>query len=166
MSNVQKKEKFFELLEQVYNNLEKFALNLSRNRDVAKDLVSETIIRAYDNFSKLRNEQAFLSYIFSICSNTYYSRLKRVKREQSYDNEQFDELYGTEISPERQLDYKFLYDAIDKLPKEMKDAIILFEIIGLPQKEIAEIQNITVQNLKVRLHRARHKLAELLEVNK
>ena len=92
------------------------------------------------------------------------SKLKRAKREQSYDIEEFDELYGTEISPERQTDYKFLYEAIDKLPTELKEAVILFEIIGLPQKEIAEIQNITVQNLKVRLHRARHKLASILKI--
>ncbi len=163
---MERKDRFFELLNEVYGNLEKFALNMSRNRDVARDLVSETVIRAYDNFGKLRNEQAFLSYIFSICSNTYYSRMKRVKREVSYNYQEFDELYGTEVGPDKKVDYQILYEAIDKLPTEMKEAIILFELIGLPQKEIADIQKITVQNLKVRLHRARHKLAELLDVKK
>ena len=57
-----------------------------------------------------------------------------------------------------------LFDvALDLLPESQKTVIELFDVLGFSQKEIAEILDITIDNVKVRLHRARKNLREILK---
>jgi RNA polymerase sigma-70 factor (ECF subfamily) len=52
---------------------------------------------------------------------------------------------------------------MDLLPESQRTVIELFDVLGFAQKEIAEILDITVENVKVRLHRARKNLKVILE---
>ena len=69
------------------------------------------------------------------------------------------------ISPEKIALIKELHEALEILPIEMRTAIVLQEIMGFSQKEICEIQNISLDALKQRLHRAKKKLREIFENN-
>ncbi len=155
-------EKYFKLVDEFYPNLEKFALNMSRNRDVAKDLVSETILKSYDGFRKLRSEKAFLSYLFTICSRLYYSHLKKTR---NFATEEPDSLFSNFMSPEDKTDVSILQESIDELPDMQREILILYEIIGFKYKEIADIKDISIDNVKVILHRARTNLKEMLIVS-
>jgi RNA polymerase sigma-70 factor (ECF subfamily) len=66
-------------------------------------------------------------------------------------------------SAERLADARVLYEAIDKLSEEQRQAIMLFEIMGFPVSEVARIQGSSTVAVKVRLHRARKRLRSLLE---
>jgi RNA polymerase sigma-70 factor (ECF subfamily) len=54
-------------------------------------------------------------------------------------------------------------DAVDKLPRSLRDVIVLKEYGGLPYSEIAKTLGISEGNVKVRVHRARERLTNLLE---
>ena len=79
------------------------------------------------------------------------------------ETEYFDLYQSQEISPDKAMEIKELYDALEKLPFEQKEAIILFDIMGYSREEIAEIQCSNIENVKARLYRGRKKLAEILK---
>ncbi|MBM2814358.1 MAG: polymerase, sigma-24 subunit, subfamily [Ignavibacteria bacterium] len=159
------KEKFFELLEPLYERLERFALSMTRNREAARDLLGDTVLAAYDSFPGLRSEEAFLSFLFTIASRIYHKAIKSNPKLVSLEQEDLDTLFGIEPDSELLTDVRILYESLDKLQDIYKETIILFDILGFSYNEICEIQNATLPNVKVRLHRGRSKLAEIMGVN-
>lgn len=157
-----KQDKFLRLYEPLGGRVSAFCFAKTHNRDDARELVSETILAAYENLHKLKNEQAFLSFLFTIASNILKQKNKRNSRFVLFDNEVLDTMYSSETEPDTLLDIMFLYEAMDKLPEIYKEAVYLFEIMGLSQKEIAEIQNTSVVNVKLRIHRGKKKLSEMM----
>ena len=63
-----KQIEFMELYEPCRESLVRFAHAMARNREDALDLVQETTLKAFDSFEKLKNKQAFKSYMFTIAS--------------------------------------------------------------------------------------------------
>jgi RNA polymerase sigma-70 factor, ECF subfamily len=158
------RNEYFDKLENIYPNLEKYIISLTRNRELSRDIINDSIIAGFDSYSKLRNKQAFLSYMFTIASRTYYSAIKKSKRisDEEFD---FELICERESSPEDRTDIRMLYEAVDKLDPKDKELIILFDIIGLPYKDIAEVLKLSMSNVKVRLHRGRNKLAKILKID-
>lgn len=72
---------FAKMYEQIYADLYRFALCLMKNHQEAEDAVSETVISAYENIHKLRKEEAFKSWLFTILSNVCKKRLKSAAKE-------------------------------------------------------------------------------------
>lgn len=151
------------LLSPIYPNVEKFALYLTHNRDDAKDILGETMLIAYEQFEKLRDEKAFLSFLLTIVSRLHKQRLRYAKRFDSSDN--IEELFDQGVSPENKADVGFLYSALEQLPERQREAVILAEIMGFQHKEIQKIQGGTLTGVKVRIFRAKKKLARLLGVD-
>jgi len=162
MNTNSKQQRFMALLKPVYPRLERFALTVTRNRDDAKDIVGETVLKAFEGFDMIRDEKAFLSYLFTICSRVAQSN--RYAKRIIADAEQVEELFRNYTSPETATDIAFLYQALDKLSPDAKEAIMLSEISGLSHKEVQEIQGGSLSSIKVRIFRAKKTLAELLGV--
>ena len=68
---------FSKLYEQVYQDLYRYALCLMRDPHEAEDAVSAAVLSAYEHIHKLRKEEAFKSWIFTILSNICKKRLKQ-----------------------------------------------------------------------------------------
>lgn len=162
MDNEQKQEQFMKLYEPLSRRLSSFAFSLTHNRENAKDLVCETVLAAYQSFEKLENEKAFLSFLFTIARRLYLKSFRNSKKIIYIDPDEFEELYSDSLSPENQMDVQNLYDAMNLLPFEQKEAIYLFDIMGISQKEISMIQNTTIVNVKLRIFRGKKKLKLLL----
>ncbi len=157
-----KQQRFMALLKPVYPRLERFALTVTRNRDDAKDIVGETVLKAFEGFDMIREEKAFLSYLFTICSRVAQS--SRYAKRTIADAEQVEELFRNYTSPETATDIAILYQAMEKLSPDAREAIMLSEISGLSHKEVQEIQGGSLSSIKVRIFRAKKTLAELLGV--
>ncbi len=153
------------LLMPVYKKLERYALSIANSREQAKDIVGDTVLTAFENFDKLNSEQAFLSYVFTIAKRMKVNQYRKNSRNEEREQEVFDGKNSEEISPEDKTDIELLKEAIDKLPEKYRVALTLYEFSGLTSKEIAEIQDTSVSSVKVRIHRARKKLAEILGVD-
>lgn len=160
----EKQKKFLDLFEPVKDNLWRFCLTMSKNRENAKDLLQETITIAFNNFDKLSSPDAFLSWLFTIASRKYYEfHRKKLDLNESVD---VDLLFSKDISPEEQADIRHLYDALSKLPDDQRESIVLSDIMGYSREEICKIQDIELETLKSRLYRGRKKLIELLRPEK
>lgn len=166
MSENQNNEKFLNLLEPELPALSRFVRAMCRNTHDAKDIISETILKALESFHKLRDESAFKSYLFTIASRHYRKSKTKLSIFSSIEIEPEIEIPDNSDSTENNFDVEFLYRMLDKLPFEQKEAIILFEINGFKISEIAELQNITESAVKSRLKRGREKLSELMTEKK
>jgi len=164
--NDTKQHNFMRLYNPVRQNLERFALSISGSYDEAKEIVSETVFRAYQGFENIKEDKAFISYIFTIARRVRISLYNDNKRIIYYGDDLPDFMHAETMSPDDYAEISILYDAMNQLGDLEKEALILSEINDLPHKEIARIQEISIVNVKVRVHRAKQKMRRILsEVN-
>ncbi len=157
-------ERFLELLERDYERLERFALSLTRRREDARELLAQSIAAAMESFNSLRNEQAFLAYMFSILSRTHTKTQRQQRRHIPHDPESMQELYAGGLSAEDAYDLHVLYQAIERLPENYREVFMLAEIAEMSHKDIAQQMSISLASVKVRVFRAKQLLRRMLGV--
>jgi RNA polymerase sigma-70 factor (ECF subfamily) len=145
----------------------------------AQDVAQETFIKAYRALGNFRGDSAFYTWLYRIAINTAKNYLvSRSRRSSDYEVDVQDaeaienapQLQGMD-TPERLLLNQEIIDtikmAIDKLPEEMRTAIMLREFEGMSYEEIAEAMDCPVGTVRSRIFRAReaidNKLNPLLE---
>lgn len=79
---------FAQMYETVYKDLYRFALCMMRNPQDAEDAVSEAVVAAYENIGKLKKEDAFKSWIFTILSNICKKKWRNAAREETRSDEE------------------------------------------------------------------------------
>ena len=146
------------------HNLAKWLL---RNEQDAQDVVQEAYLRAFKSFGGFRGANG-RAWLLTIVRNTSYTLLKRNKT--SDLTTPFDEKIhgarGEAHSPvtlvERSEDADLVKQAMDELPEEFREILVLRHQEGLSYKEIADIAQIPQGTVMSRLARARSKLKEFL----
>jgi len=160
--NSEKHTRFMALLEPCTAKLSRYCHAMTKDVENGRDLLSDAVLLAYENFEKLRAPEAFTSYLFTTARRLFYRRERRKK---------FWGVFGSEAealaddrgpTPEVKLDLEALDRALEALPEPQREAVILFEISGLSLAEIREIQGGSLSGVKSRIVRGREKLAELL----
>ena len=126
-----------------------------------EDLINETLLVAYEKIDSLKSEDSFLSFLFSISIRLLANNHRKKKAETGHHMESFA-FSSSEGNPEQAAEVHLLHKALSHLPKEQREAIILFEISGFAIKEIAQIQNASQDAIKQRLRRGRLRLTEIL----
>lgn len=165
MTESEKQIRFMELFQPQYESLWRFTLSLTRNREAARELLADTIAAAYSGFEALKEEKAFLSYLFTIAIRKFKKGKIFSSRFTQYESSDFEQYSNSEQSAEDSYDIQLLREAIEQLPEKEKESILLHEISGFSRKEIAEMHGTTDNTVKSRLARARKRLAKLLGVN-
>jgi len=130
--------------------------------DAANDLLQETFLKVWQNLDKFRNQSMISTWIYRIAVNTCLTYLKKEKRQAK------DELTPNIIEnkeedfedKEKQEQVKTLYECISKLD-ENERIIITMVMDEVPYPEIADVSGISEGNLRVKIHRIKHKLTEL-----
>lgn len=164
----QKQEEFLRLYQPCRASLVRFARAMAGNREDALDLVQETTLRAFDSYDKLKNPQAIKSYLFTIASRIYKRakwRGRHFAEAPEGDEENgsfFDNVRSPESAPDLNHDIEALRAAMMQLPEKQREAVTLFEIIGLTMEEIRQVQGGSLPGVKSRVLRARKKLAKIL----
>ena len=161
-----KQSAFMELYEPIHDRFVRFCQVRLHNSEETQDLVNETLLRAYENFEKLRNKEAFLFYLFGIATRVLNSQYRKKKYWGAYDDFKSSQIPDPCWDPAQKADVHILYKALDKLPDKQREALILFEISGFSIKEIQEIQASKASAVKARLMRGRKKLADILSETK
>ena len=155
-------EEFLRLLDPLLPRLSRYCRAQAVDPDDAKDLMSETILLAFQSSSKLRNPEKFQSYLFSIATRLHRRQHKRRSRFERLNVEEHDRAISTSV--ESAVDVQLLYHALQELPEKQREAIILFEISGLSLEEVREIQGGSLSGVKTRLARGREQLARSMGV--
>ena len=159
-----KQSDFMTLYEPCNQRLSSYCRALCKgNIEDAKDLMSETILKAYEAFEKLRNREVFLYFLFGIACNLQRNRNRRKKFVGDYSDAVANNLHDKGAAPDAGADLHILYSALNRLPAKQCEALVLYEITGFSLKEIQEIQGEqSLSAIKSRVSRAREKLSVML----
>ena len=147
-----------------------FALKLARARDEAEDLVSDTVLRAFERWEQYRLGTNIRAWLFTILYHLFVSRKRRIDAREVTESDTAPgrstrDAIG-EADPEGTFYDSFLDDeivrAIDALPDEYRTTVVLSDIQELRYAEIAEILGIPEGTVKSRLFRGRRLLQRQL----
>jgi RNA polymerase sigma-70 factor (ECF subfamily) len=146
----------------VYN----VAYRMLGDGDTAKDLAQESFIAAYNGIRQFRFGSKFSSWLYSIVLNKCRDHLRQCR-----DTLSTDDIAGTcpdrKASPEQsaasQESRDTLQQALDLLPADYREVLVLKHIEELDYQEISAITGAGVSALKVRAHRGREMLRKVLE---
>ncbi len=156
-----RQQEFMALYRPLHASLSRFCEALTRNNHDARDLMSDTVLVAFENFEKIRSKEAFLSFLFGTASRIFKSKNRRKKFWGVFEQSKAEQVRSSSDS-EMSTELSMLYQKMEKLPAEQKEALALFEISGLSIKEICEVQSATESAVKSRISRARQKLTEMM----
>jgi RNA polymerase sigma-70 factor (ECF subfamily) len=161
-------KKFLELVKPHYNNALKYsrALCAGWNSSEAEDVLQDSFLKAMENLHALRDETKFRSWFFKIITREFYSSVRKhfwkkfLPMEDYLQVTEMPDVFSRYEQSEKAL---LLNNALSKLTKKERSAILLFEVAGFSIEEITEIQEEKSQSaVKSRLSRSRQKLKEII----
>ena len=141
---------------------------LSHDEWVADDLTQETFARVQDHLGDLRDPTRVSSWVFRIAYNLCQDHFREAgKFVVTEGNEGAEMDFAADESVQKEFEQHQMSECvqveIDRLPESLRTVLLMADRMEFSHREIAEVLGITVENVKVRLHRARKKLKELLK---
>jgi RNA polymerase sigma-70 factor, ECF subfamily len=153
---------FMEAFEPCRDALWRFVRSMTRTRHEAEDLHSDTVLHAFEGFDRVRDRQAFQSYLFTIASRIHRRQRWRRMLFAEWDEPAAAQLHHAGPQPDAGFDAELLRVALQRLPERQREAIVLFEILGWSLEEIRVVQGGSLSGVKTRLVRGRQMLAREL----
>jgi len=149
-------------------------LNYVNSVEEATDLAQEAFVKAFFALKRFQGSSAFYTWLYRIAVNTAidYLRKRPAVRIDSLEDDRlreagFEPAAGRSADPEHALALKeqkqLVRDAIAALSEKLRTALILHDVEGLSQEEVADILNCPVGTVKSRVSRARSELRVALE---
>ena len=169
----------FEMLVVKYQRrIQRLVARMVRDPEQVEDIAQETFIRAYRALPQFRGESAFYTWLYRIAVNTAKKTLMDMKRDpvvtesalasrgESNETSSLENELSTDETPEAVLASREIAQtvnaAIEALPEDLRQAIVLREIEGLAYEEIASAMNCPIGTVRSRIFRAREAIAQRL----
>ncbi len=146
-------------------SLRAFAVSLSGNPDRADDLVQETLVKAWSNLGSFLEGTNLSAWLFTILRNIYYSEYRKRRREVADSEGTIAARLATAPEQTGHMDFLDFRAALQKLPADQREALVLIGASGMSYEEAASICHCAVGTMKSRVNRARNRLAELLSIS-
>ncbi|MEM1149170.1 MAG: RNA polymerase sigma factor [Pseudomonadota bacterium] len=143
-------------------HLRAFAMSLTRNSATADDMVQDTFEKAWTKFDKFAPGTNMRAWLFTILRNTYYSAYRRAQREVSDPEGEIVKRMSVKPDHDGHLQMAEFRKAFSALSDEQREVLILVGANGFSIEDTAQMCGCAEGTVKSRLHRARHKLAELM----
>ncbi|MBN1398186.1 MAG: sigma-70 family RNA polymerase sigma factor [Bacteroidetes bacterium] len=147
------------------------AFRIVDNREDAEEIVQDAFLKAFRSLDKFRRDSKFSTWFYRIVVNSSLSRARNKRPELSnIDAEDIDDVVVESVeSAYRSLDLldqkKFVNQALEELSIEDRLLLTLYYLNENSIDEITEITDITQNNVKMKLHRARNKMYNILNKN-
>jgi RNA polymerase sigma-70 factor, ECF subfamily len=146
-----------------------YARWLTRNEADAEEVVQDAYVRALRFFSALRGEDA-RAWLLAIVRNAYFARGPRrvdafVELAPEHEATRLDEGLNPEALALQRETVSYVQAAIEQLPVEFREAVVLRELEGLAYKEIAAVTGVPIGTVMSRLARARDRLLIILSAD-
>lgn len=146
-------------------NLRAFAVSLCGNPDRADDLVQETLVKAWSNLSTFVEGTNLPAWLFTILRNIFYSEYRKRRREVADSDGAIAAKLATGPAQKAHMDFLDLRSALQKLPVDQREALILIGASGFSYEEAAAVCGCAVGTMKSRVNRARNRLVDLLSIS-
>ena len=158
---------FYSIFDQYHDRLKKFVTITVKNELAADDIVQEVFVRAHSKIDTLKDHDKIGSWLFRIAYRQCMDHFRKESRKILEELEDIPEVDTSGYSTtERKLEQHQMSVCVQNqmllLPENYRTVIWLFDVSGFTLKEIADILELSVENVKVRLHRARNKFKSIL----
>lgn len=153
----------------------RYCWRVFRNHHTAEDLTQELFVKLFKNAVRYQPQGHFTTYFYRVLANLCYDALRRRKRRKRVESLQIDPIAceGTELEPQcagEAPDAPLLaaeskdavHGALASLPIEVRKALELRELEGLRYREIGVVLDLSLNEVKVLLHRGRKLLTRAL----
>lgn len=176
-----RRKEFEDIAMEHLDSLYSMAIRLVFNKEAAEDLVQETYLKAYRFFDTFQKGTNIKAWLFKILRNTFINKYRKTVNLPSEIFYEDVESVNSNLSYKQESDSGELTDtletkyndlgnlmeddvkyAIDSLPIEYKEAILLSDVEELSYNDIAEITNVPIGTVKSRLNRGRKLLQKSL----
>ena len=156
------------IYDEYYQKVRRFIISYVRDEWTADDLTQETFIRIQQSLDTVKDPSKLSAWIFRIAYNLCHDHFRSRKVSSPRECElteagaAFEEAIVQKKLEQGEMG-TCVQSVVELLPVSFRSVIILFDMGELNHREIAEVLETTVENVKVRLHRGRKKLKALLE---
>lgn len=178
VANVLSKEILTKAVLSNLSDLRRFALSLCQSEHDAEELVSETVVKAFENRQQLKDEEKIKQWLFRILNNLFISNCRKAKLRKTVDLAEFsdpsfslfEQVSRSSLmdggTPEKTFINKItrekIHQAISELPEEFRVALVLCDINEFSYAEIASITQVAIGTVRSRIARARNLLQKRL----
>ncbi|HWL74986.1 MAG TPA: sigma-70 family RNA polymerase sigma factor [Burkholderiaceae bacterium] len=146
-------------------SLRAFGISLCGNVDRADDLVQETLLRALANIQSFQPGTNMSAWLFTILRNLFRSEYRKRRREVEDPDGSYAETLKSQPEQTSRVEFEEFRVALNKLPDDQREALILVGASGFSYEEAAEICGCAVGTIKSRVNRARTRLSGLLSID-
>lgn len=154
---------FKDRMRAILPHLRAFGRSLCGDRDLADDLVQETMLKAWSARSRFMADTNFRAWCFTILRNHYFSVCRRRKFVGAWDDLVADRLLATSADQDANVQLNDVMRALTQLPQSQREALILVGAGGLAYEEAAQVMGVAIGTVKSRVARARAALEALME---
>jgi len=159
---------FDEIVRRTYVDTYTLAVRLTATEEDARDVVQEAYLRAWKGIRRFRGDAQFSTWMYRITANTAATVSSKRRRQRTVHIDDVADPVETEVAlhPELATENTELLGrlsaALDELPPRLRTLVVLKDVYGLSHEDIAEELGISVTAAKVRLHRGRKRMRDLL----
>ncbi len=146
-------------------SLRAFGMSLAQNADKADDLVQETLVKAWDKHASFQPGTNLKAWLFTILRNEFYSQMRKRGREVQDSDGTLTGRLAVHPGQHGMMDLDDFRKALQLLPEDQREAIILIGAAGFSYEEAAEICGCAVGTIKSRVSRARARLQQDLKIS-
>ncbi len=139
------------------DSLSRFVYSRVKNHEITQDLLQEVFIKIHLNIDKIKKQDSLKSWIFTITNNVIIDYFKKQSINQTH---LLDKLESEESKNSEHPAEDCILPLIHNLPPIYKEAMLLREINGLKQANVAEILQISLSGAKSRIQRGRNLLKQ------
>lgn len=158
-----------ELVEATYRQVYTLCLRILKQPDDAAEATQDAYVKAWRGLDGFRGEALFSTWLYRVASNAAISKQRRRKRTATWETQAEEEALAEIAAPgsveahaSARLDLRALDAALKSLPDHYRSAVVLRDVYGLSIEEIAGELKISQTAAKVRVHRARKALRDML----
>lgn len=159
---------FWQIYDELYSPVRTFIAVMVKDDWAADDLAQETFLKVQKKIDTLNDQSKIRPWIFSIARNVSRDHFRRAMSSARKEN-QGEHRGGdfrtplVQIQLEQQEMSQCVDDKVNLLHESHREVVVLSDTMDMSHQEIAEILGISVSNVKIRLHRARKALKEILK---
>jgi RNA polymerase sigma-70 factor (ECF subfamily) len=154
---------FRDQLVAIIPSLRAFARGLCGTRDMADDMVQDAMTRAWAARQSYAAGSNFRAWMFMILRNHYYTTLRKNARMVSWDPEVAERVLVAAPTQQDGLNVRDVQKALQKLPAEQREVLLLIGANGVSYEEAADIMGCAIGTIKSRLARGRVALTALID---
>jgi len=160
---------FAVLVDRYKNKGFSLAVSIVKNEMEAEEIIQDCFMKVYKSIKKFRGDSKFSTWFYRIVYNTSLTKIKNKKRKIEENMTSIDDILTLQSENRIEINKndlsKTLETIVEKLPKNYSTVINLFYLEELSCEDISKVMDISLNNVKVMLHRARTELRKIVFEN-